>query len=114
MPWNTPTAVSGAVSPAPPAAGVLPNTYGVISAITSISADDVLMSGAQLYRPPSELTNAPYSRINRFLAAPCGSSGVGSAITALPPPWGNPTQANFKVIASARRMPSASASLGPG
>ena len=48
MPCRTPTAVSGAVSPEPPAASVLQKTYGETSATTSMSAAEVFMSGAQL------------------------------------------------------------------
>ena len=81
-----------------------------MSAITSISAADVFMSGAQLYRPPSESMNRPYSCSKRLLDSPSGIAGEGSAITALPPPCGKPTLANFRLIASESRMPSASAS----
>src|SRR5438045_935744 len=66
--------------------------------MTSMSMAEVFMSGAQLYRPPSELMNAPYAWRRRRLASPCGISGVGSAMTALPPPWGRGKSGSLGVL----------------
>src|SRR5947208_6881058 len=66
--------------------------------------------GRAAVQPPSESMNRPYSCSNRLLDSPSGIAGEGSAITALPPPCGKPTLANFRLMASESRMSSASAS----